>query len=54
MESFHIAFAMFRFAVIFEGIAARARAGTAAAANAASVGELSVALARRGLDSIGG
>lgn len=54
LAPFHIAFAMFRFAVIFEGIAARARAGTAASADAAEVGELSVALARRGLDSIGG
>lgn len=50
---FHIAFAMFRFAVIFEGIAARARAGTAASADAAEVGELSRAFALRGLESIG-
>ena len=54
MMPFHVAFAMFRFAVIFEGIAARARAGNAASADAASVGELSIAFARRGLDSIGG
>jgi aminoglycoside phosphotransferase (APT) family kinase protein len=53
MEPFHVAFAMFRFAVIFEGIAARARAGNAASADAASVGELSVAFARRGLESMG-
>ncbi|MCO6417922.1 phosphotransferase family protein [Siccirubricoccus sp. KC 17139] len=52
LQPFHLAFAMFRFAVIFEGIAARARAGTAAAANAAQVGELSVAFARRGLECI--
>lgn len=51
--TFHLAFAMFRFAVIFEGIAARARAGTAAAANAADVGELSAAFARRGVALIG-
>ena len=44
---------MFRFAVIFEGIAARARAGNAASADAAAVGELSIAFARRGLASIG-
>lgn len=50
---FHLAFAIFRFAVIFEGIAARARAGTAAAQDAATVGELSAAFARRGLDVIG-
>ncbi|WP_235907577.1 phosphotransferase family protein [Siccirubricoccus phaeus] len=54
LQPFHLAFAMFRFAVIFEGIAARARAGTAAAADAAQVGELSVAFARRGLECIGG
>jgi aminoglycoside phosphotransferase (APT) family kinase protein len=52
LEPFHIAFSMFRFAVIFEGIAARARAGTAAAADAGSVGDLSFAFARRGLDVI--
>jgi aminoglycoside phosphotransferase (APT) family kinase protein len=44
---FHLAFAMFRFAVIFEGIAQRARIGTAAAANAEQVGRLSVDCARR-------
>jgi aminoglycoside phosphotransferase (APT) family kinase protein len=49
VERFHLAFAMFRFAVIFEGIAARARAGTAAAANAAAVGDLSLAFARHGV-----
>jgi aminoglycoside phosphotransferase (APT) family kinase protein len=44
---FHLAFAMFRFAVIFEGIAARARAGIAAAANAEEVGKLSIVYAKR-------
>ena len=44
---FHHAFALFRFALIMEGIAARARAGNAAAENAAEVGELSRAFARR-------
>ena len=53
LTPFHLAFACFRFAVIFEGIAARARAGTAAAADAAEVGELSLAFARRGIESIG-
>ncbi len=47
LEPFHLAFAMFRFAVIFEGIAQRARIGTAAAADAARVGRLSVDYARR-------
>lgn len=51
--TFHLAFAMFRFAVIFEGIAARARAGTAAAANAAAVGDLSLAFARHGAELLG-
>jgi len=36
-------------AVIFEGIAARARSGNAAADNAAEVGELSVVFVRRGV-----
>jgi aminoglycoside phosphotransferase (APT) family kinase protein len=44
---FHLAFSMFRFAVIFEGIAQRARTGTAASADAAHVGRLSVSFARR-------
>jgi aminoglycoside phosphotransferase (APT) family kinase protein len=44
---FHLAFAMFRFAVIFEGIAARARAGIAASADAAEVGKLSIVYAKR-------
>lgn len=50
--TFHIAFAIFRFAVIFEGIAARARIGTAAAADAAQVGDLSLAFARIGVETI--
>jgi aminoglycoside phosphotransferase (APT) family kinase protein len=44
---FHRAFALFRNAAIFEGIAARARAGNAAAANAEAVGRLGRVLARR-------
>ena len=47
LTPFHLAFAMFRFAVIFEGIAQRARIGTAAAADAEKVGRLSVDYARR-------
>ena len=53
MTPFHVAFSMFRFAVIFEGIAARARAGTAAGSNAGTVGDLSLAFARRGLQAAG-
>ncbi len=53
LTPFHVAFAMFRFAVIFEGIAARARAGTAAGSDAAQVGDLSIAFARRGMAAAG-
>jgi aminoglycoside phosphotransferase (APT) family kinase protein len=52
-QPFHWAFALMRWAVIFEGIAARAQGGNAVADNAAEVGALSVALARRGLESAG-
>jgi aminoglycoside phosphotransferase (APT) family kinase protein len=52
VEPFHFVFAMFRFAVIFEGIAARARAGNAAADNAREAGELGPAFARRALDIV--
>jgi aminoglycoside phosphotransferase (APT) family kinase protein len=48
ITNFHLAFACFRFAVIFEGIAKRAEIGTAAGADAAQVGKLSVDYARRG------
>ena len=51
---FRSAFALFRMAVIFEGIAARAAAGNAASANAAEVGALSAAFARRALEFIDG
>ncbi|HEX5867622.1 MAG TPA: phosphotransferase family protein [Beijerinckiaceae bacterium] len=53
MAPFHLAFALFRFAVIFEGIAARAKAGTATAANAAEVAHLSRNFAERAVDVIG-
>lgn len=43
---FHYAFSLFRLAVIFEGIAARARRGNASAANAADVGRLAGRFAR--------
>ncbi len=44
---FHMAFAMFRFAVILEGVAARARAGNASADDAGEVGALAAAFARQ-------
>jgi len=46
LEPAHMAFALFRFAVVFEGIAARAKAGNAAGANAAEVAHLSAVFAR--------
>lgn len=49
---FHFAFSLFRIAVIFEGIAARARAGASSSDNAAEVGALSAALARRAVEQI--
>jgi len=54
LTPFHLAFAMFRFAVIFEGIAQRARIGTAAAADAEKVGRLSLDYARRAYALIAG
>jgi aminoglycoside phosphotransferase (APT) family kinase protein len=54
LQPFHIAFALFRFAIIFEGIAARALAGNAAAENAAEIGKLSAPFARRAVALISG
>ena len=48
LSDFYLAFALFRSAVIFEGIADRARRGNAAAANAEEVGKLAPKLAERG------
>lgn len=47
---FHVAFALYRFAVIFVGIADRARAGSAADPEAARLGPLAVRFAVRGLE----
>ncbi len=52
--AFHYAFALFRMAVIFEGIAARAAAGNAVADNAAEVGGLASAFARRAMAFVRG
>lgn len=49
LEPFHVAFALFRFAIIFVGIADRARAGNAASADGGRVGVLSRQFAIRGL-----
>jgi aminoglycoside phosphotransferase (APT) family kinase protein len=47
LAPFHMAFALFRWAAIFEGIAYRAAAGSAAGENAAEVGRLSAIFARQ-------
>jgi aminoglycoside phosphotransferase (APT) family kinase protein len=52
LQPFHHAFALFRFAVIFEGIAARALAGNAAAENAGEVGKLAARFAARAVEVI--
>jgi aminoglycoside phosphotransferase (APT) family kinase protein len=44
---FHIAFSLFRFAVILDGIAARAKTGNAAAENAVAVGAMAESFAQR-------
>ena len=51
---FHKAFALYRFAVIFVGIADRARAGIASDPKAAQLGPLAHRFARRGLEVING
>ncbi len=45
IEPFHHVFSLFRFAVILQGIAARARAGNAAGENAQAVGQLTTRFA---------
>jgi len=54
VTAFHFAFALFRMAVIFEGIAARAASGNAASSDAAQVGGLSAAFAARALEFVDG
>lgn len=49
---FHFVFSLFRFSVILEGIAVRARAGNAAAENAKAVGDMSLVFARRAVETI--
>jgi aminoglycoside phosphotransferase (APT) family kinase protein len=46
---FHLAFSLFRFAVILDGIAARAKAGNAAAENAVAVGAMAESFGLRAL-----
>lgn len=54
VPAFYYAFALFRMAVIFEGIFARARGGNAAAENAPEVGSLAAAFSRRAVEVISG
>jgi aminoglycoside phosphotransferase (APT) family kinase protein len=53
LQPFHIAFALFRFAVIFVGIADRARAGSAASHEAETLAPLATAFATRALEAAG-
>ena len=53
LTDFQVIFALFRFAVIFVGIADRARAGNAASANAESVGPLAMKFAQRAHQLVG-
>lgn len=52
VQPFHHAFSLFRFAVILEGITARAQAGNAAGQDAVAVGKLSSRFARYGAELI--
>lgn len=53
LMDYHLVFALFRNAAIFQGIAARARQGNASSDNAASVGGLAPILLRRGVELAG-
>lgn len=52
VSPFHVAFCLFRLAVIFEGIAARARSGTAVSADAMQTGAMAAGFARRAVQTI--
>ena len=52
LQPFHIAFALFRFAVIFVGIADRAKIGSASSSEAATLAPLAARFASRGLEAI--
>ena len=54
ISAFHKVFSLFRLAVIFEGIAARARNGILASDNASHVGAMSAGFARRAIGMIDG
>lgn len=52
VSRFHFAFTFFRFAVILEGIAARARSGNANSTNAVTVGNRAADFARRAVEFV--
>jgi len=52
VEPFHHVFSLFRFAVILEGITARAQAGNAVGSDAQAVGQLSSRFARYAADIV--
>lgn len=54
LQRFHVVFALFRFSVIFYGIADRARSGNASSEDAAQVGPLAGRFATRALETING
>lgn len=54
LTRFHLAFALFRFAVIFAGIGARAREGMAVSDEAARLSKLETAFAQRAVDVLKG
>ncbi|CAN5723943.1 phosphotransferase family protein [soil metagenome] len=54
LRPFHVAFALFRFAVIFVGIADRARAGNAASSEAAALGPFAERFAERAREAAAG
>lgn len=53
LQPFHMAFALFRFAVVFEGIAARAKAGNAASSDAHRYARLTRVFAERAMAHVG-
>lgn len=53
LQPFHVAFALFRFSVIFVGIADRARSGNASSSDASELGPLAERFAERALEAAG-
>jgi aminoglycoside phosphotransferase (APT) family kinase protein len=53
LQPFHLAFSLFRLAVILEGVLARAQAGNASSSEAGTVGARGIALAERAWQLVG-